>query len=184
VSKPRIENAEVVAFRLKVPLTDLERLAQTAGAKKLQLTLEYDGAELVLASGLSDSALRFRPIGTDAMLSELAIARDEGGAFFKSVVLALARKFRGDLHLRLVWNEGERNTHGNWEELKVSRGEIEDLAQPYAPATVSSGPAGEQMDPGEPDPEPPLTEEERELSELLARARTHWDEYQRLKAGK
>jgi hypothetical protein len=182
--KPRIESVEVLNFRLKVPLAELEQLADTAAGKQLGLTLEYDGNELVLGCGHSDSALRFRPIGAEAMLSEIAIARDEGGAFCQGVLLALATRFRGDLHLKVVWNEGERNTHGNWAEVKVARGVAEAGAPAYAPAGAASGPTGEQIEPLEQDPEPPLTEQERELSELLTKARAYWDEYQRLKAGK
>lgn len=188
-TKPRIETVEVVSFRLKVPLGDLEQLADTALGKQLGLALEYDGNELVLGCTLSDCALRFRPIGAEAMLSEVAIARDEGGGFFEGVLVPLAVRFRGDLHLRVVWNESERNTQGNWAELKITRGSVEEGEAPpvYAPPPVSTGPAGEQMEPSEPDTETeprPLTPEEQEIRELLAKARASWDEYQRLKAGK
>jgi hypothetical protein len=184
--KPRIESVEVVSFRLKVPLSELERLADSERGRELGLALEYDGTELVLASASSDCALRFRPIGTEAMLSEINVARDEGGTFFERVLLTLAARFRGDLSLRVVWNDSERNTHGNWAEVKVSRGEAEGGAPAYASSSVSSGSgAAEQVESSEAESEPPVgSGEHEEIEELLAKARAHWDEYQRLKARK
>jgi hypothetical protein len=153
--------------------------------KQLGLALEYDGNELVLGCTLSDCSLRFRPIGSDAMLSEIAIVRDEAGSFFQGVLMPLAARFRGDLHVRVIWNESEKNTQGNWAEVKVSRGAAEDGPPAYAPPPVSSGPGGEQVEPPEPpDPEAALSPEESEIRDLLEKAREHWNEYQRLKGAK
>jgi hypothetical protein len=183
--KPRIESVEVISFRLKVPLGELERLAESERGRELGLTLEYDGTELVLACVATDCALRFRPIGTEAMLSEVSVVRDEAGFFFERVLIALAARFRGDLQLRVVWNDSERNTHGNWAEVKIVHGQPEGGSPVYAPSSISSGAEGaEQVESSEPDSEPPVAGDEQEISELLAKARAHWDEYQRLKAAK
>jgi hypothetical protein len=184
--KPRIETVEVLSYRLKVPLTELEQLSDTDLGRELGLTLEYDGNELVLAASQADCAVRFRPIGAEAMLCEIAIARDEGGAFFEGVLLPLAARHRGDLHLRVVWNDGDRNTHGNWAEVKISHG-MDESGRPLYAATLV-GAAGEQVEPPESEPERPLTPEEtaeqHEVERLLAKGRALWDQYQRAKAGK
>jgi hypothetical protein len=183
--KPRIESLEALSFRLKVPLAELERLAESPRVRELGLALEYDGTDLLLGGPLTDCALRFRPIGPEAMLSEINVVRDEAGAFYERVLLPLAARFRGDLHLRVVWSDSELNTQGAWAEVKISRGVTEGDSQAYAPAAVASGSAGaEQMEAAEPESEPPTTAEDPEIQELLARARASWDEYQRLKAGK
>jgi hypothetical protein len=183
--KPRIESLEALSFRLKVPLAELERLAESPRVRELGLSLEYDGTDLVLGGLLSDCALRFRPIGTEAMLSEINVARDEAGLFYEQVLLALAARFRGDLHLKVVWSDSERNTHGAWAEVKISRGVAEGGPPAYAPTTVTSGSAGaEQVEAAEPESEPTTTPEEQEIQQLLDKARASWDEYQRLKAGR
>jgi hypothetical protein len=184
-TKPRIESVEAISFRLKVPLAELENLALTPRVKELGLTLEYDGTDLMLGGLLSDCSLRFRPIGTEAMLSEITLVRDEAGRFYERVLLALAARFHGDLHLRVVWSDSERNTEGAWAEVKISRGVAEGSSPAYSPGAVSSGTAGaEQVEAAEPESEAPVTPEEQEIQELLNRARASWDEYQKLKAGK
>lgn len=178
----RIEIAEVVSFRLKVGRKDLELLPEEL-APELQLTLEEEGVEWILATEHGDCHLRFRTIGKDAVLTEIAICNDEGGLFFQKVLGALMVKFGGDLHARITWNQTEWNTHGDHAEVRIARGSTtwpglgrnEVLPSPEADAALGAK---------EPEDETPLTPELREVAELLARAKHHWDEYQRMKANR
>jgi hypothetical protein len=212
---PRIETAEILAFRLKVSPADLEKLPQELGAE-LHLSVEEDAGELIVSMAEAESYLRFRPIGREAMLTEIFLCNDDRGMFFQRVLGALMVRHRGDLHIRLTWNQSDRNSHGEFAEVRINRGAttypglsapLNALPAPRARsrAAKSGGSApGEAMEgaaPGDvpeptephdpasdatqtPTPTPGHTALEREVQEILARARRHWDEYQRLKAAK
>src|SRR5690242_16079305 len=100
---PRIEIAEVLSFRLKVPRRELEALPDTV-AGGLNLTVAVEKSELVVSAVDAESYLRFRAIGAEAMLTEIALSKDERGAFFQRVLGPLMVRFLGDLHLKLTWN--------------------------------------------------------------------------------
>lgn len=185
----RIEIAEVLSFRLKVPRAELERLLEEL-AEELPLTLEAEGAEVVLGPETGDSHLRFRAIGQEAVLTEVAICNDERGLFFQRALGTLLVRGAGDLHARVTWNIAEWNTHGDFAEVKVTRGastwpglgRAMNQAIPTAEATAALGGGQAQAAAGE--EEAGLTPELQEVAELLARARRHWDEYQRLKGSR
>lgn len=117
----RIEVAELVSFRLKVPREALQRLPEELlGEVPLALTVEE--GELVLSDGDADSFLRFRPVGREAVLTDAAVLNDARGRFFRSVFGALLVRFRGDLDARLVWSDEDRNGNPSWTEVRVERG--------------------------------------------------------------
>jgi hypothetical protein len=187
---PRIEIAEVVSFRLKLPQAELERLCSERGGE-VPLSLARDRMELVLEATRGDSSLRFRKSGQDAVLAEIAICNDEGGLFFQRVLGPLLVRFRGDCELRLVWNVAERNTHGHFAAVTVRQGQTNypGLSTPAQAlrSTLTAGPAahpggeqaGAEAQAGSPDP---VDEKlEREIDELLSKGRALFAEYQRLK---
>lgn len=171
---PRIDNAEVLSFRLKVPPEELELLAE----QQLGLALEEEDGEFVIVQAEGDNYLRFRSIGSDAMLTEVFLCNDEGGVFFHRVLGSLMVRFRGDLHIRLVWNTPDRNRHGDFAEVRISHGQaIEetelsdargasspDVSSPAAQIQTLALPSGED-----------------EVDTLLAKARKYWEEYQTMK---
>ncbi len=185
---PRIDSAEVISFRMKVPRLELERLPQGDAGKDLGLTLTSEDGELVLAASEGDSYLRFRPIGAEAMLTDIYLFRDTRGEFLIRVLGPLMIRFAGDLELRAVWSVAERNSDGDYAHVKITRG-ITDypglLKQPStrtkAAAEASAGDAmrntlragGEDL--GDRFPE------EKEVRELLEKARAYYQEYLRLK---
>jgi hypothetical protein len=199
----RIEVAEVLSFRLKVPKAELERLAQ--GASIPGIAVETEGSEWVVSVEEGDSILRFRTIGTEAVLTEVVLCNDEQGTFFTRVLGPLMVGHGGDLTARLTWNVAERNTEGDYSEVKIVRGrstfpgldspiqtgvDSSSTAANVIPGT-SSAPAENVMTaagPGGTGSEVPgvheaqLTPEQREVQAILERARGHWEEYQRLKA--
>jgi len=178
---PRIETAEILSFRLKVPPDELKRLPQQVGAE-LSVSLEHDGQEIVLSLEVGDSYLRFRSIGAEAMLTEIFLSNDERGAFFQQVLGPLMVRYAGDLQIRLTWNTPERNSHGDYAEVRISRGSttypgLSNALGALPPAGGAEGVAA-LSDEAELDDLTPL---EKEVHELLTRARSSWDEYQRLK---
>lgn len=212
----RIEVGEVLSFRLKVPKAELERLAQRAptpvpdvgeapGIPGLPtLLVEHEGSEWVLSVEEGDSILRFRAIGTEAVLTEVVLCNDDQGLFFTRLLGPLMVKYGGDLSARLTWNIAERNTQGDFAEVKIVRGRsnLPELgtAQPApakatAPTTsatalpqsagenvMSASGAGAGAGSEVPEvQEVQLTPEQREVQAILERARGHWEEYQRLK---
>ncbi len=183
----RIEIAEIVAFRLKVGRKDLALLPEEL-ASELRLTLEENGAELQLSTESGDCHLRFRSIGTDAVLTEIAIVNDAKGLFFQKVLGALMVKHGGDLHARVSWNVPEWNTHGDHAEIRISKGATtypglgKNQLLPSPDTHAALGGAGPKA--AEADDEGPLPPELSEVAELLAKAKHHWDEYQRLKANR
>src|SRR5688572_22861771 len=104
-----------------MPSAELSRTPEALG-KELSLSVESEGAELVLMMEDSECFLRFRPIGPDAMLTEVSVSKDERGLFFQRVLGALMVRYRGDLHIRLSWNVAERNTNGDFAEVRINRG--------------------------------------------------------------
>lgn len=184
----RIETAEVLSFRLKVPPSGLQRLAD-ALKPTLGVQVEPDEAELVVSMADCDSYLRFRPIGTEAILTEVFLSKDEEGIFFHRVLGTLMVEYGGDLHLRLTWNTPERNVQGDHAEVRVVRGATSypGLRAPTSELSANGGSTGGEsmaVESGNKGPEQPLSQLEKEVTELLERARKHWEEYQRLKAQK
>ncbi len=191
---PRIEIAEVVSFRLKLPLAELERLCSERGGE-VPLSLAKERSELVLEANRGDSSLRFRKSGQDVVLTEIAICNDEGGLFFQRVLGPLLVRFHGDCELRLVWNVAERNTHGDFAAVTVRGGQtnypgLSTPAQALRSALTSGhagGHPGAQQAAADPQVHPPDPVDlklEREIDDLLAKGRELFAEYQRLKAGR
>lgn len=190
----RIESAEVVSFRLKVPRLELERLPHGELGQELGLQLTSEDGELMVSAQDGESFLRFRPIGAEAMLSEVFLARDANGDFFLRVLGPLMVRFAGDLVARVIWNIPERNSQGDHAEVKITRGMTDYPGIGHVPLTEAEARAGAGHSPqplrnelraggeelGEVEPSP----EEREVKELLARARSQYEEYLRLKAQK
>ncbi len=196
---PRIETAEILSFRLKVPPEELARLPEKLG-QELNLGVESDGGEILLSMEDSDSYLRFRPVDSDAVLTEIFLCNDDRGLFFQRVLGALMVRFRGDLHLKLKWNTPERNSHGEFAEVKIHEGSttypglansLNTLPPPVPGTPVAARRRGsaklEEANPegeAEVEVDRPPTAQELEIREILSRAKAHWDEYQRLKAKK
>jgi hypothetical protein len=186
--RPRIEIAEVVSFRLTLPYSALEQ-ASGDQASDLQLSLDQDGADVVLKHADGDCALRFAPVGEELVLTEVLICNDEAGAFFSKVLARLLTEHAGDLEAKLVWSQASRNTHGTHATVVFRRGRA--VAQSQAPSTANvlreavlagGDPQGElaEVQAGSAQP----TADEEEIRRLLARAKDAWTEYQRLKSAR
>jgi hypothetical protein len=151
------------------------------------VSVESDGTELIVSMADSDSYLRFRPIGSEAILTEIFLCNDDRGLFFERVLGALMVRHAGDLHLRITWNTPERNSQGEFAEVRIIRGATAypSLAagreEHRAESPSPGGSGGGSVTLEENIPEPPLSALEKEVQELLDRAQRHWDEYQRLK---
>lgn len=186
MTTPRIDNADILSFKLKLPRTELEALPQAAAAAGIRLAIAAEDSDLVLSVVEGDSSLRFRNIGTDVVLTEIQIQNDTRGVFFQRVLGPLMVRFAGDLHCRLVWNTAERNSHGNHAEVKIARGSTTYpglTSSPFAsPAMGTEGVAGAAPE-NEAEDAPP-TPEELEVKSLLDKAQKHWAEYQKLKTKK
>jgi hypothetical protein len=188
----RIEVAEVLSFRLKVPRPELEQLPRSLGPE-LGVSVETEGSELVLSIEAGDSYLRFRTIGAEAILTEVVVCNDDRGLFFQRVLGPLMVKHQGDLSIRLTWNAHEKNTEGDYSEVKITRGQTKypGLAQPFLslPPAVSSGSGATESAEGETmamqsDDETTVSPELLEVRKILERAKEQWAEYQRLKAAR
>lgn len=200
----RIDSVEVVSFRLKAPRLELERLPLSELGQEIGVQLQQEDGELLIALAEGDSFLRFRPIGAEAMLTEIFIHQDLNGDFLLRVLGPLMIRFAGDLELRVIWNIPERNAQGDHAEVKITRGmtdypglghvpttEAEARAEAGSSEAVSPRPGPAQRRPrnelrggGEelaPDVESP---EEREVKELLEKARAQFQEYLRLRQKK
>lgn len=185
--RPRIEIAEVVSFRLTVPYSALE---QAAGDTPSELSLEQDGADVVLKQADGDCSLRFAPVGEELVLTEVMICNDEGGAFFSRVLGRLLADHSGDLEAKLVWSQASRNTQGSHANVVFRRGRA--VPQP-APAPSAANVLRDAVLAGG-DPQGELAgvqaasdqahPDEEEIRRLLARAKEHWTEYQRLKTAR
>jgi hypothetical protein len=183
----RIEAVEVLSFRLELPKLALERLPSELGSTlPVRVDREDDGTLLLEQEG-QESFLRFHLEGDGAELVEIFIAQDTKGAFFHKVLGALMIRFHGDLRARLVFDQRDGTAAEPWAEVSIERGlttwpglATQAAAVRLAHAAAEGGSVGAS---GESDAmeEPPLTAEEEELSRLLARAETAWQEYQRLK---
>jgi hypothetical protein len=180
MSTQRIEIAEVVSFRLTLPSSALEHLAQTL-APELPLGVDHGEAEVFLRTAAQgESFLRFRTVGANAVLTQISISNDPRGVFFHRVVGALLLDHGGDLHVRLVWNDSDRNLHGGFAEVVVQGGR-----STYPDFTRGSQRRGNQLEPGAAPPfSPSASEDDSQVGPLLSRARAQWQEYQRLKAAR
>lgn len=189
----RIEIAEVVSFRLRVPRGAIERLVDSLRGE-LQLSLNQENDELVLEHGTGESFLRFRPSHDEAVLTEVAICNDERGLFFQRVLGDLVSRYEGDLHVRLVWNDSDRNTHGGFAEAIVQRGRsnypgFSRTAQALRNTLVAASADVSGGDPFSSEPaELPFetskagSELADEIEQLLEKGRQYFAEYQRLKS--
>lgn len=183
----RIETVEVLSYRLQLPKLALDRLpAELGAALAVRLEKDEDGT-LVLEQPGQDSFLRFHLEGDAAELVEICVSQDPQGAFFQKVLGALMVRFQGDLRARVVFDPRESTSEDPWVEVSIERGRTnwpglatQSAAVRLAHAAAEGGSVGASGEGGEP-PEEPLTAEEEELSRLLARAETEWQEYQRLK---
>ncbi|HYV48608.1 MAG TPA: hypothetical protein VFA20_27300 [Myxococcaceae bacterium] len=190
--RPRIEIAEVVSFRLTVPYSALEQAASDE-LGELPLSLEQDGADVMLkpADG-GDCSLRFAPVGEELVLTEVLICNDEAGAFFSRVLARLLTDHAGDLEAKLVWSQASRNTHGSHAPVVFRKGRA--IPQPAsAPsaanvlrdAVLAGGdPQGELAGVQAASDQAAAPADEEEIRQLLARAKEHWAEYQRLKSAR
>ncbi|MDY7228410.1 hypothetical protein [Hyalangium rubrum] len=182
----RIEAVEVLSFRLELPRLALERLpVELSSALPVQVAREDDGS-LTLEQEGQESFLRFQLEGDAAELVEIFISQDAKGAFFHKVLGALMVRYHGDLRARLVFDPRENEADEPWAEVSIERGRTtwpglatQSAAVRLAHAAAEGGSVGAS---GEGGPvEEPLTQEEEELSRILARADEAWQEYQRLK---
>jgi hypothetical protein len=175
--------AEVLSFRLKVPRSEVERVVDYSGRHEVPVALTSEGAELVLSAVNGESLMRFRPIGRDAILTEIVVANDPLGLFFHRILGPLMLRFQGDLHARLTWNTAERNVNGDYTDVKITRGStrypglVNSIAQqPVEDAAADALEDTQDLDDSD------LTTEEKEIRDLMLKAKAHWDEYVKLKA--
>jgi hypothetical protein len=188
---PRIDSAEIVSFRLKVPRMELERLPSGALGEEQGLQLLNEDGEVMITSSETDSFLRFRPIGAEAMLTEIFLSRDPRGDFFLRVLGPLMVRFAGDLVARVIWNVPERNLNGEYVEVKIARGMTDYPGLGHVPLTESEASAGAGTGAalrnslragGEQELGDAVSSEEREVQQLLQQAKTQYEEYLRLKS--
>jgi hypothetical protein len=185
----RIEVAELLSFRLKVPREALQRLPGEL-ADEVPLTLSVEDGELVLSDADADSFLRFRPIGKDAILTDAAILNDTRGRFFRAVLGALLVRFAGDLDARLVWSDEERNNNETWSQVRVERGatRFPGFAAAVSANRLATAAGADTVFGASAQGSPPQAADEaaspevEEVARLLERAAEAWAEYQRLKA--
>lgn len=173
----RIDTAEILSFRLKVPPEALEQMVD----QHLHLALEEDDGEWVLAQTQGDCYLRFRPVGAEAMLTEVFLCNDEGGHFFQRVLGQLLVRFQGDLLARLYWNVPEQNISGDFAEVRVEGGKHAKSGMAAKNFIVPSAMGASEQVSGNLPQESTRTAFDEEISSLLSRAREYWEEYQRLK---
>jgi hypothetical protein len=190
---PRIDSAEIVTFRLKVPRLELDRLPNGALGEEQGLQLVNEDGELTLTSSETDSFLRFRPIGAEAILTEIFLSRDPRGDFLLRVLGPLMVRFAGDLVARVIWNVPERNVNGDHAEVKITRGMTDYPGLAQAPVPESEARAGAGAGTalrntlragGEQELGDGVSGEEREVRELLDKAKSQYEEYLRLKSHK
>lgn len=183
----RIEAVEVLSFRLELPKLVLERMpGEQRNALPLRLDREEDGTVTLEHEG-QESFLRFRLDGEGAELIEICILHDARGVFFQQVLGSLMVRFLGDLRARLVFDPLENASDEPWAEVSIERGRTswpglatQSAALRLAHAAAEGGSVG-TSEGGESAPDEPLSAEEEELTRILARAETAWQEYQRLK---
>lgn len=188
-----IEHAEILSFRLKVPRLELDRLPLGDLGQELGLTVALEEGELTVTVQDGECFLRFRPIGAEAMLTEIFISRDANGDFFLRVLGPLMVRFAGDLIARIMWNVPERNQHGDHVEVKITRGMTDYPGLGHVPLTEAEARAGAGAHP------PPLrnelraggedlgeleSPEERDVQQLLKKARAEYEHYLKLRGPK
>jgi hypothetical protein len=185
--RPRIEIAEVVSFRLALPRRALERLVEELSSE-MELSLEPDGADLVLQQVGGDSSLRFTPAGAGLALTEILVCNDEAGRFFSRVLARLMTDHQGDLEVKVVWNVPERNTEGAHATVHLVGGKMKGTS-PASHALrntlVAGAPVAGLQPGGQGSPAAvagPKDTDDEEVARLLEKGRTAWAEYQRLKA--
>lgn len=177
--RPRLEVAELLSFRLRLPKEALDEvLAPPAGTF---LTLTREEEDVVLADSGADSFLRFRQVKGELVLTDVALLNDPRARFLK-VLAALLIRFEGDLEAQLMWSDAQRNSLEGWTHLRVLRGQTEHpaLAVPRLQNQLrqvpeAGGPEGPLFTEG------PAPDEAAEIARLLVRAEAAWSEYQRLK---
>jgi hypothetical protein len=182
----RIEAVEVLSFRLELPKLVLERMpGEQRNTLSLRLDREEDGTVTLEHEG-HESFLRFRLEGEGAELVEICILQDAQGLFFQQVLGSLMVRFLGDLRARLVFDPQESASDEPWAEVSIERGRTswpglatQSAAMRLAHAAAEGGSVSASD--GDAAPDEPLTAEEEELTRILARAETAWQEYQRLK---
>lgn len=184
----RIEFAEFVSFRLRVPEGALERLVQGQGSR-LSLELVRQGGDVLLSQAGGDCFLLFRPADGGLMLREVVVSNDLGGLFFQQVLGALMVECEGDLEVRLVWNVPERNTQGEFAEVQIKRGVTAYPGLSSAARALRSSLQAASAEPGAStegagELEDVVSPEDQEIERLLARARADWEAYLRHKNGK
>lgn len=201
----RIEVAELLSFRLKLPKRALEQALEFGPDTPLSLSRE-DG-ELVLCDREADSFLRFRPIGEEAILTDAALLNDPHGRFFR-VLGKLVMGHGGDLEAQLVWSDDARNADDAWTQVRIARGltshpalsvqkaqrGLQDLPEAFGDARdgAARGPRNQMRAAGGAGAdglgaagnEASHDAEAEELARLLLRAEQAWAEYQRLKANR
>lgn len=147
--------------------------------QQMGLSLEEEDGELTLIQPDGDNYLRFRSIGAEAMLTEVFLCNDEDGQFFQRVLGRLMVRFQGDLHIRLMWNSPDRNSHGDFAEVKITRGAaMAEADSPLATNEMASGAAHIESTFGA---QAPSSEPEDEIDALLERGRMFFERYQQLK---
>lgn len=173
---PRIESAEVISFHLEVPLNALERLPDEVGALVLKVESRPEN-RICITSGKCQ--LSFLAVGSVGRLSEVTVLEDERGLFFQRVLGPLVVRHRGDLHVRLLWNVAERNSHGDFAEVRILQG----ITTYPGLSTLRNMLIGTKNLPMA-SADAALTPEEQEVDQLLEEARRHYEEYLRLKSAR
>ena len=180
----------------------MERLPEELGTARVQVESggEHPSRSGSIAVTAGECLLRFRPQAARAVLTEVRIQSDEGGLFFQRVLGPLMVAHGGSLHARLAWDVPERNSHGDFAEVLIQKGQttypglllMKNVMAPHAAALADDGTSPFEGDaptaegaPEEPLPESLVRElraEQAEIDRLLEEGRRFFAEYQRLKA--
>lgn len=187
--RPRLEVAELLSFRLRLPQGALEQVLSPPGDTFLSLTREE--GDWVLSDSGADSFLRFRPLQDELVLTDLALLNDPRARFLQVLAMLLIR-FQGDLEAQLVWSDARRNGEASWTDLRVRQGRTQHpgLAVPRLQHQLSQVPDAEALARNEvvggslfaDGDAPAAPDEAEEIAKLLVRAEAAWAEYQRLKS--
>src|SRR5690606_39058667 len=171
--RPRLEVAELLSFRLRLPREALDEVLSPPGDTFLTLTRE--GGDLVLSDSGADSFLRFKPLKNELVLTDVALLNDPRARFLK-VLAALLIRFEGDLEAQLVWGDAQRNGEEAWTDLRVNNGLTDHpaLAVPRLQNQLRQVPEAvlpeTDGDRGPLFAEGPATDEAEEIARLLVRA--------------
>ena len=178
----RIELADIISFRLRVPDGVLERLVEEL-KPELSLELVRQGVDVLLSQVGASCFLLFRPVEGGLVLREVVISQDVHGLFFQQVLGVLMVEHGGDLEARLEWNvpRQEERTHVSIERGVTSYPGLSAAVQALRSSLQAApDPGGAAATAGEAVEE--LSPEDKELERLLERARASWEEYLRLKS--